>query len=117
MDIQLKRIYDGVGATDGYRVLVDRLWPRGVAKNDAALDEWARELAPSTDLRRWFAHDRSRWPAFCEAYRSELQACDPQRIRAVRERAEQTGLTLVYAARDRECNHAVVLKRFLEEPR
>ncbi|AWN15756.1 DUF488 domain-containing protein [Salinisphaera sp. LB1] len=114
MRIRLKRIYDDVADDDGYRVLVDRIWPRGVAKKNARLDAWSKELAPSNELRRWFGHDRERWEAFCRAYRAELDECDPQAIDELRRRADTEGLTLLFAARDTECNNAVVLADYLE---
>ena len=115
MRIQLKRIYEPAAERDGYRVLVDRIWPRGVAKLDAALDEWHKSLAPSKELRQWFGHDRDRWGQFCESYGSELDQCDPDILGGLREHARNEGLTLVFAARDTEYNNAVVLKAYLED--
>ncbi|KEZ76260.1 DUF488 domain-containing protein [Salinisphaera hydrothermalis] len=115
MGIRLKRIYDPAEADDGYRVLVDRLWPRGVAKADARLDAWHRALAPSKALREWFGHDRERWPDFRSAYARELADSDPGLLAELREHAGHEGLTLLYAARDTECNNAVVLKQVLEQ--
>ncbi|WP_353248145.1 DUF488 family protein [Salinisphaera sp. T31B1] len=115
MTIKIKRIYDPLIADDGYRVLVDRIWPRGIAKQDAALDEWARVLAPSTRLRRWFGHDRQRWTGFRRAYLEELADCDPAPADALRARARDGQVTLLFAARDTEYNHAVVLARYLEQ--
>lgn len=115
MTIRLKRIYDAASEDDGRRVLVDRIWPRGVAKADAALDDWCKSVAPSTELRKWFGHDRDRWDAFSERYRAELDAADQEAIDTLQGLAKNGRLTLVYAARDTECNHAVVLKAWLEE--
>jgi uncharacterized protein YeaO (DUF488 family) len=115
MPIQLKRIYDSVAEDDGYRVLVDRIWPRGVAKSDAALDEWCKDLAPSKELRQWFGHDRERWTQFCERYRTELDQHDAGTIEKLRAQARDRKLTLLFAARDTECNNAVVLKAYLED--
>lgn len=115
MRIRLKRIYDPAAADDGYRVLVDRLWPRGVAKADAGLDAWHRTLAPSKELRRWFGHDRERWPDFRIAYERELADADPDLLAELRRHAGREGLTLLYAARDTACNNAVVLKQVLEQ--
>ncbi len=112
MDIRLKRAYDGPAATDGYRVLVDRLWPRGVARDDARLDAWMKELAPSTELRRWFAHDPSRFAEFRRRYVDELRGQRPA-LAELRRRARAGTLTLVYAARDAEHNDAVVLAEVL----
>lgn len=115
MRIRLKRIYDPAEADDGYRVLVDRLWPRGVAKADARLDAWHRTLAPSKALRQWFGHDQERWPAFRRAYEQELADADPDLLAELRRHARDEGLTLLYAARDTACNNAVVLKHILEQ--
>lgn len=114
MRIALKRIQEPVAAEDGYRVLVDRVWPRGIAKRDARLDDWRRDLAPSTELRKWFAHDRSRWPEFQRRYWAELELADPDVIADLRRKASDKGLTLLFAARDTECNNAAVLKQYLE---
>lgn len=115
MRIRVKRIYDATADDDGHRVLVDRIWPRGVAKRDAALDDWCKDLAPSAELRKWFAHDRERWATFRDAYRDELDSGDPDTLASLRERADDdTGLTLLFAAKDSECNNAVVLKAYLE---
>lgn len=114
MRIALKRIQEPVAAEDGYRVLVDRVWPRGIAKRDARLDDWRRDLAPSTELRKWFAHDRSRWPEFQRRYWAELELADSDVIADLRRKASDTGLTLLFAAHDTECNNAVVLKQYLE---
>jgi uncharacterized protein YeaO (DUF488 family) len=113
--IAIKRIYDSVAEEDGYRALVDRIWPRGVAKRDAALEGWYKQLAPSTKLRRWFGHDPARWEQFCERYRDELDQADASLIDTLRDRAADTGLTLLFAARDTAYNNAVVLKRYLED--
>ncbi|MGM8929900.1 DUF488 domain-containing protein [Salinicola halophyticus] len=114
MDIQLKRIYDDATQHDGYRALVDGMWPRGIAKRDAKLDEWYKTLAPSKELRQWFGHDRERWQAFRKAYRSELAEADTAALEELREIARQRQLTLLFGAKDIECNHAVVLKEYLE---
>jgi uncharacterized protein YeaO (DUF488 family) len=99
---------------DGYRVLVDRLWPRGVSKEEAHLDEWARELAPSPELRRWFGHDPARFDEFRRRYRDELAGRE-EKLGELRERATHGTVTLVYAARDTEHNDAVVLAELLQE--
>ena len=112
VDVRLKRAYDPVAATDGYRVLVDRIWPRGVTREEAHLDEWARELAPSTGLRRWFGHDPARFEEFQHRYTAEL-ASQAEKLRELRARAREGALTLVYAARDTEHNDAVVLAELL----
>jgi uncharacterized protein YeaO (DUF488 family) len=112
MDVRLKRAYDPAEAADGYRVLVDRLWPRGVSKEKAQLDEWARELAPSSELRTWFGHDPARFDEFRRRYLEELAAHEAK-LAELRERASEGTLTLVYAARDSEHNDAVVLADLL----
>lgn len=112
--IRLKRVYDPVEPEDGQRVLVERLWPRGLSKAEAALDDWVRGVAPSSELRKWFGHDPDKWPAFREQYRAELGQ-RPELVTDLRRRAEQGPLTLLFAARDRERNSAAVLKEVLEE--
>ncbi|GAC1457131.1 MAG: hypothetical protein PVSMB6_15420 [Steroidobacteraceae bacterium] len=113
--VQVKRIHDERCADDGRRVLVDRLWPRGISKERAALDEWLPELAPSSALRKWYAHDPARWPEFRRRYGAELRA-NAQLLRLLRARAAVQRVTLLYAARDRRCNHAIVLRDALRRP-
>ena len=116
MTIHLKRAYEPPARGDGHRVLVERLWPRGLRKEDAHLDEWLKDVAPSTDLRKWFGHEESRWPEFQKRYRQELR--DPaasEALEALAARARRGALTLVYAAHDEERNSAVVLKAALEK--
>jgi uncharacterized protein YeaO (DUF488 family) len=112
MDIRLKRAYEPASATDGYRVLIDRLWPRGVSRRQAKLDDWQKELAPSPELRRWFGHEPSRFLEFRRRYIEELRSERP-RLSALRRRARDGTLTLVYAARDEQHNDAVVLAEIL----
>lgn len=112
MDVRLKRAYDPAAASDGYRVLIDRLWPRGVSRERAKLDDWERELPPSTELRQWFGHDPSRFEEFRRRYVDELQG-ERSRLSALRRRAREGTLTLVYSARDTEHNDAVVLAEVL----
>jgi uncharacterized protein YeaO (DUF488 family) len=112
IDVRLKRAYEPAAAADGYRVLIDRLWPRGVSRERARLDEWERELAPSPELRRWFGHDPSRFDEFRRRYVEELRAHRP-RIARLRRRAREGTLTLVFSARDTEHNDAVVLAQVL----
>jgi uncharacterized protein YeaO (DUF488 family) len=116
MAIRIKRAYEPAARSDGYRVLIDRLWPRGVTKEEARLDEWARELAPSPELRRWFGHDPARFEEFRRRYRDELAAHE-QELRELRARARKGTLTLVYGARDTEHNGAVVLAELLRRGR
>lgn len=113
MEVTTKRIYDEPGE-DGVRVLVDRLWPRGVSKEDADLDAWITEVAPSDELRTWFDHDPDRWKAFRDRYREELKERD-KAVGRLLTFAEDDQLTLLYAATDREHNNAVVLKEFLKD--
>ena len=112
MDVQCKRIYEEAEADDGYRVLVDRLWPRGVSRDRARIDEWDRELAPSDELRKWFAHRADRFDEFCRRYRAELQS-QRHRLSALRARAREGRLTLLYAAKDPDHNNAVVIAEAL----
>jgi uncharacterized protein YeaO (DUF488 family) len=113
-DIRVKRVYDPPASGDGYRVLVDRMWPRGISKDEAQLDEWAKELAPSDELRRWFAHDPERFAEFRARYRRELEV-HRGRLDDLRRRAGSGPLTVLYAARDTEHNNAVVLGELLGE--
>jgi uncharacterized protein YeaO (DUF488 family) len=111
-EIQLKRIYDPPLRSDGYRVLVDRVWPRGVSKDAATIDLWMKAIAPSTELRKWFNHDPRRWEGFRKRYRAELHEhaneLDELRLHAAKRR-----LTLLFGARDSLHNQAVVLKEVL----
>jgi uncharacterized protein YeaO (DUF488 family) len=115
VDVWIKRIYEKPVRRDGYRVLVDRLWPRGIKKESAALDEWLRDIAPTTELREWFAHEPGRWPAFRDRYLLELGTHAPL-LDALRERATRQRVTLLYAARDKKMNHAVVLEEAIRTP-
>jgi uncharacterized protein YeaO (DUF488 family) len=112
MDIRLKRAYAPPDSKDGYRLLIDRLWPRGVSREQAALDCWEKDLAPSNELRRWFGHQPSRFEEFRRRYFDELRSQRPL-LTALRRRARDGTLTLVYAAHDAEHNDAVVLAEVL----
>jgi uncharacterized protein YeaO (DUF488 family) len=112
LDVRLKRAYLPPSPEDGVRVLVDRLWPRGVRKADAAIDRWTKEVAPSTELRRWFGHDPSRWEEFRHRYRAELSH-NTALVNELRTIAKMGRLTLVYAARDELHNEAVTLRDVL----
>jgi uncharacterized protein YeaO (DUF488 family) len=112
--IKLKRAYENPEPTDGERILVDRLWPRGLTKESAKVDLWLKEIAPSTELRKWFGHDPSKWKAFRGRYETELKRND-ELIRLLKRKARQGRITLLYAARDEKHNDAVVLKDFLEK--
>jgi uncharacterized protein YeaO (DUF488 family) len=109
----IKRIYDAPLRSDGFRVLVDRLWPRGISKRRAKLSIWMPDLAPSTELRKWFGHDPERWAEFRRRYRAELVR-KPSLIKSIRERLLNERVTLLYAARDPIRNQAHVLKQFIE---
>jgi len=113
-NVQTKRVYDPVQEADDYRVLVDHVWPRGVSRERAHLDEWARELAPSDELRRWFSHAPERFEGFRARYRHELAAHE-ELLEELRQRATNGRLTIVYAARDREHNNAAVLAELLRD--
>ena len=113
--VHIKRVYDPPSRSDGYRVLVDRIWPRGVKKADAALDEWLRELAPSPELRKWFDHDPERWSTFQKRYRAELRERKSQ-LEALRQQAARRPVTLLYGAKDRRFNQAVVIQKVLQGP-
>lgn len=112
--IQLKRIYDDASEEDGYRVLVDRLWPRGVSKEAAWLDEWNKRISPSPELRKWFDHEPEKFEEFKKRYKMEL-ADRESVIDELFEHADGQKLTLLFAAKDQTHNHAVVLKEFLED--
>lgn len=112
--VGIKRIYAPVAEGDGYRILVDRLWPRGVSKVAARIDLWMRDIAPSTALRQWFNHDPAKWEEFCERYRTELREQQPL-LDTVRQQAKEGPVTLVYSARDERFNQAVVLQLVLKQ--
>lgn len=114
-NIRLKRAYESADPADGTRILVDRLWPRGVSKQEAALDDWLKDVAPATELRKWFGHDPARWQAFRERYESELRA-NPDPVDRLRALARQGPITLIYSAHDEAHNDAVVLRDFLLAP-
>jgi uncharacterized protein YeaO (DUF488 family) len=110
--VRLKRIYDKPARTDGFRVLVDRLWPRGLKKEAARLDVWLRDIAPTTELRKWYGHEPEKWPEFRRRYRAELRAHRAE-LDDLRLRASYEPVTLLYGAKDAHINHAVVLKELL----
>ena len=112
--VRLKRVYDKPARADGFRVLVDRLWPRGLTKDAARLDVWLRDIAPSTELRKWYGHERAKWPEFRRRYRAELRAHREQ-LEDLRLRAVKQPVTLLYASREGDINHAVVLKELLTQ--
>jgi uncharacterized protein YeaO (DUF488 family) len=110
--LRLKRAYEPAEPKDGVRILIDRLWPRGVSKTKAALDDWMKEIAPSTTLRQWFSHDPARWMEFQRRYKAELRE-HRQELDHIRALAKTKTVTLVYSAHDEEHNDAVVLKAVL----
>lgn len=110
--LRVKRAYEPASRLDGYRILIDRLWPRGVSKENAAIDEWLQEVAPSAELRRWFGHDPQKWREFRRRYRRELQA-RAHLLREIAALASHRRVTLVYGARDEEHNDAVVLAELI----
>lgn len=116
MQIWLRRAYEKPGGKDGFRVLVDRLWPRGVSKEALKLDAWLKEIAPSSALRRWFDHDPRKWSDFKRRYRAELNGRSDGRkaLEALKSRAQKGRLTLVYASREKTYNNAVALKEILK---
>jgi uncharacterized protein YeaO (DUF488 family) len=112
INVRLKRAYDPPAASDGTRILVDRLWPRGVSKANAAIDQWDKSIAPSTILRNWFGHDPARWQEFRRRYANEIHR-NREQLDELRARARSGRITLVFAAHDRIHNHAIVLREVL----
>ncbi len=108
--IKIKRIYEPAEKNDGYRILADRLWPRGLSKKEAKLDLWLKDIAPSNELRKWYSHDPRKWPEFKKRYSKELKDKKNQ-IKLI---PKSKNVTLLYGAKDEEHNNAVVLKEFLE---
>lgn len=114
MPLKIKRIYDVPESSDGYRLLVDRLWPRGLSKEKASIDEWLRDIAPSDELRKWFSHDRERWNEFRAKYWKELEGKNTL-VEAIRKRAAKGMVTLLYSTRETVANNAAALKEFIEQ--
>jgi uncharacterized protein YeaO (DUF488 family) len=113
MNIKIKRAYEQPDKDDGKRILVDRLWPRGLTKEQARVDLWLKEIAPSTELRKWFGHDPDKWKRFRGRYETEISHKDDL-INMLKRQAGEGTITLIYAARDERHNEALVLKQFLE---
>lgn len=114
--VKTKRAYEPARKNDGYRILVDRLWPRGIAKSELPIDEWAKELAPSAELRKSFGHDPAKWKEFRARYRLELRAPSARaKLDELAQRARSSTVTLLYSARDEEHNNAIVLRELLEK--
>jgi len=114
MGIKIRRIYEPASRRDGKRVLVDRLWPRGISRDRAAVDEWLREIAPGSELRKWFGHDPLKWDEFKKKYKEELRGSRDLILRLKEESRKKT-VTLLYAAKDPDHNNALVLKEVIEE--
>jgi uncharacterized protein YeaO (DUF488 family) len=114
VSIRLKRAYDVPALEDGLRILVERLWPRGLSKERAAVDRWAKDLAPSAELRRWYGHDEDKWPEFKRRYRAELRE-RPDELAELRRLARAGPVTFVYGSRETEHNSAAVLRKVVEE--
>lgn len=112
--IRVRRAYDDPSRQDGLRILVERLWPRGVSKEKAAVDLWLKDLAPSTELRKWFSHDPEKWDEFCERYWAELRE-QGDLLTLLKHRTTEGNVTFVFASRDEVHNSAVALKQFLED--
>ena len=114
--LKVKRAYDEKEATDGKRILIDRLWPRGISKTEAHIDDWLKDLAPSAELRRWFGHDPRKWGEFKKKYVKELSSPDKAKlIEDIIQRAKHETITLVYSARDTEHNDARVLEELIRQ--
>lgn len=112
MDIRIKRVYEDASDEDGYRILVDRLWPRGISKEGAHVDEWIKEIGPSNALRKWFGHEPPKYPEFKKRYEKELKASS-ELLDHIRSAAKKHRVCLVYSAKDEEHNQAVVLREVL----
>lgn len=111
--VKLKRVYEPSSKEDGIRILVDRLWPRGLTKKKAAVDLWLKDIAPTTELRKWFGHDPAKWKEFQVRYRKELKA-DQEAVNLLKQKSEEGTVTLVYGAKDEEHNEATVLQKMLD---
>lgn len=112
--IKIKRVYDDISQQDGKRVLVDGVWPRGIKKEDLEHDEWMKDIAPSTDLRKWFNHDADKWDEFKKRYKKELKD-HKEDLKQLKEDSDGHNVTLLFAAKDEEHNQAVVIKEYIED--
>lgn len=112
MEIRIKRVYENSDKKDGMRILVDRLWPRGLTKEEAAIDLWLKEVAPSTELRKWFGHDPGKWKEFQKRYHQELRN-NKEQVSLLKQKIKKGTVTLVYGAKDEKHNEALVLKEWL----
>jgi uncharacterized protein YeaO (DUF488 family) len=115
MNIKIKRVYERPDEEDGTRILVDRLWPRGLTKAKASVDFWLKDIAPSTELRKWFGHDPSKWTEFKTRYRAELKK-NGEQVARLKRQLKKGKVTLAYGAKDGEHNDAIVLQTFFEPP-
>jgi len=113
MQLQLKRVYEPLADSDGMRILVDRLWPRGLSKSEAKIEFWAKEVAPSTELRRWYQHEPEKWPEFQRKYFTELQN-NPDAVQELIAKIGNENTTLLFASKETGLNNAAVLKEYLE---
>ena len=111
--IQIKRVYDPAASSDGFRMLVERLWPRGMKKENAKLDAWLKDVAPSTELRKWFSHDPAKWPEFQRRYAAELDQ-HPEAWQPILDAAKKGKVTLLFSSHDADHNNVVALKKYLE---
>jgi uncharacterized protein YeaO (DUF488 family) len=116
MPIKLRRVYEKPSPSDGKRVLIDRLWPRGLAKEQARVDEWLRDLAPSTELRKWYGHDPAKWTEFKKRYRKELDK-NPSLVSKLAEECRGRTVTFVFSSKEEKLNNAVALKEYIEKAR
>lgn len=112
--IRLKRAYEDPSSEDGERILVERLWPRGLTKEKAKIDLWLKDVAPSPELRKWFSHDPAKWKEFCKRYESELKD-NPEPLKLLKQETKKGTVTFVYAAKDEEHNSALLLKNYLQK--
>ncbi|MGI9228100.1 MAG: DUF488 domain-containing protein [Gammaproteobacteria bacterium] len=110
--LQLKRVYEKSNKDDGYRILVDRLWPRGLKKTEAKIDLWLKEIAPSNELRKWFDHDTNKWKQFCTKYSKELKGKDEE-LNIITQHLKKSNVTLLFGASDKEHNQAVALLQYI----
>lgn len=113
MEIKIKRAYESPDSTDGYRILVDRLWPRGISKDKAKVDFWPKELAPSTELRLWYGHDPENWPEFKSRYFAELDS-NPEMVKELLKYVRKGAVTFIYSSKELRLNNAVALKEYVE---
>lgn len=112
-NLKIKRIYEEPLKVDGIRILIDRLWPRGISKERAHLDYWFKDIAPSSDLRKWFNHEPKKFKEFRKCYKEELK-CEPEKVKEILKLLEQHNVTLIYAAKNPKINHAIVLKDYIK---